>query len=107
MALPSYFRGEQIPTFSPYTKEPIDSKTDAVKYILQKYRYDTPISNWEFVEELKAFRFQDIIFRLRHNEEWEIETVRGKNPGHFVYWLKHHPDDNENYQQTIMMDTPI
>lgn len=80
------FRGEVIPAY-------IKNKSQLIAYVLVKYRNSTPISNGEFVFDLRCTRFGAIIHNLRHNDGWIIETVQGKEQGHFVFYLVSKPDD--------------
>ena len=79
------FRGEYIPTH-------IKDKTQLVAHLLMKHRYEEPISNAEFALDCRVLRLSGIIFNLR-NKGWDIATVKGKEQGHFVYYLRSHPDD--------------
>ena len=81
-----YFRGNLIPSY-------VSNKTELIKYVLIKYRDDTPISNGEFVFDLRCTRFGAVIHDLRHKEDWDIATVQGKEQGHFLFYLVSKPDD--------------
>ena len=82
-----WFRGEFIPL-------QIKSKMDLVRWALLKYRDSEPISNGEFVYDLRCARFGGYLHQLR-DEGWKIQTVQGKKQGHFVYYLLSHPLDDE------------
>ena len=82
-----WFRGEFIPL-------QIKSKMDLIRWALLKYRDSEPISNGEFVYDLRCARFGGYLHQLR-DEGWEIQTVQGKKQGHFVYYLLSHPLDDE------------
>jgi len=84
--LVSNFRGNLIPSY-------VSNKTELIKYVLIKYRNDTPISNGEFVFDLRCTRFGAVIHDLRHKEDWDIATVQGKEQGHFLFYLVSKPDD--------------
>jgi hypothetical protein len=92
----SHFRGEVIPAY-------VKNKSQLVAYVLVKYRNSTPISNGEFVFDLRCTRFGAIIHNLRHNDGWIIETVQGKEQGHFVFYLVSKPDDDENGQSVLRL----
>ena len=86
-----YFRGEFIPLS-------IKTKTDLIRYVLLKYRDKEPISNGEFIYELRCARFGSNLHNLR-DEGWTIQTVAGKKRGHFVYYLLSHPLDDQSKNQ--------
>ena len=67
---------------------------DLIRWALLKYRDSEPISNGEFVYDLRCTRFGGYLHQLR-DEGWEIQTVQGKKQGHFVYYLLSHPLDDE------------
>jgi len=86
------FRGDIIPAY-------VSNKTELIKYVLIKYRNDTPISNGEFVFDLRCTRFGAVIHNLRHDDNWDIATVQGKEQGHFLFYLVSKPDDEEKQNQ--------
>ena len=79
------FRGNVIP---PYVK----NKSQLVAYVLERYRNDTPISNGEFVFDLRCTRFGAVLHNLRHNDGWDIQTLERKD-GEYVYYLVSTPKD--------------
>ena len=80
------FRGQIIPSY-------VSNKTELIKYVLVKYRNEAPISNGEFVFDLRCTRFGAVIHNLRHDDNWDIATVQGKEQGHFLFYLVSKPDD--------------
>jgi len=86
------FRGDIIPAY-------VSNKTELIKYVLIKYRNDKPISNGEFVFDLRCTRFGAVIHNLRHDDNWDIATVQGKEQGHFLFYLVSKPDDEEKQNQ--------
>ena len=77
---------------------------DLLRYVLLKYRDSEPISNGEFVYELRCARFGGYLPQLR-DEGWVIQTVQGKNKGHYVYYLVSHPADSvERTQLRLVAD---
>lgn len=94
--LATQFRGQVIPAY-------ISNKTELIKYVLIKYRNDKPISNGEFVFDLRCTRFGAVIHDLRHKDNWDIVTMQGKEQGHFLFYLVSKPDDeNANPQMRLV-----
>tara|TARA_R100001460_G_scaffold25771_1_gene51964 strand:- start:10318 stop:10635 length:318 start_codon:yes stop_codon:yes gene_type:complete len=92
-----YFRGEFIPAS-------IKTKMDLIRYVLLRHRANDPISNGEFVYDLRCARFGGYLHTLR-DEGWVIQTVQGKKHGHFVYYLVSHPaDEVETAQLRLVAD---
>ena len=92
-----WFRGECIP-------RKIKTKMDLIRFVLLKYRDNEPISNGEFVYELRCARFGGYLHTLR-DEGWQIQTVAGKRKGHFVYYLLSHPlDERKENQLRLVAD---
>ena len=71
---------------------------DLLRYVLLKYRDNEPISNGEFVYDLRCARCGGYLHQLR-DEGWVIQTVQGKKHGHFVYYLVSHPADTVQTSQ--------
>lgn len=80
-----YFRGSTIP---PYVK----SKSQLIAYVLERYRASEPITNGEFVYDLRCTRFGAVIYNLRHDDGWDIQTLERKD-GEYVYYLVSTPKD--------------
>lgn len=91
-----WFRGEFIPL-------QVQSQVDVIKYVLLKYRYETPISNGEFSYDLRIARFGGYLHDLRHKDGWTINTIQGKTKGHYLYWLEEHPADENNGQRSLQL----
>lgn len=90
-----YFRGELIPNY-------VDNKTRLIKYVLKKYRDKEPISNAEFVFDLRCTRFGGVLHDLR-DAGWQIETIRHKDKTHFMYYLVSTPDDDSSGNNTLRL----
>ncbi len=90
-----YFRGELIPNY-------VDNKTRLIKYVLKKYRDREPISNAEFVFDLRCTRFGGVLHDLR-DAGWQIETIRHKDKSHFMYYLVSTPDDDSSGNNTLRL----
>tara|TARA_Y100000033_G_C2733147_1_gene104473 strand:- start:329 stop:625 length:297 start_codon:yes stop_codon:yes gene_type:complete len=90
-----YFRGELIPNY-------VDNKTRLIKYVLKKYRDKEPISNAEFVFDLRCTRFGGVLHDLR-DAGWQIETIRHKDNTHFMYYLVSTPDDDSSGNNTLRL----
>ena len=90
-----YFRGELIPNY-------VDNKTRLIKYVLKKYRDKEPISNAEFVFDLRCTRFGGVLHDLR-DAGWKIETIRHKDKTHFMYYLVSTPDDDSSGNNTLRL----
>ena len=73
------FRGKRIPSY-------IKSKTALIEYVLVNERESEPISNGEFVFDLRCTRFGGVIHDLRE-EGYEIVTLPTKEKGHYKYYL--------------------
>lgn len=73
------FRGQRVPKY-------VKSKKDLVAWALETFEDGEPISNWEFVDVLRAHRFGDAIFNLR-KEGYDITTLKTKTRGRVVYYL--------------------
>ena len=88
------FRNRTVPWY-------IKSKKDLIAWALVTFRDDKPISNGEFVFELRCTRFGGLLHNLRE-EGWEIATVQGKEKGHYVYYLLSMPDEETNNQLKLV-----
>lgn len=90
-----YFRGKAIPAY-------VKSKSALVAYVLEHHRNGEPISNGEFVFDLRCTRFGAVIHNLRHNEGWDIQTLERKD-GEYVYYLISTPNDVEAKPQLRLL----
>jgi hypothetical protein len=90
-----YFRGEHIPNY-------VDNKTRLIKYVLKKYRDKEPISNAEFVFDLRCTRFGGVLHDLR-DEGWVIQTMKHKDNTKFLYYLVSTPDDDTSGNNTLRL----
>ena len=88
------FRNRTIPWY-------VKSKKDLIAWALVTFRDDKPISNGEFVFELRCTRFGGLLHNLR-DEGWDIATVQGKEKGHYVYYLLSMPDEETNNQLKLV-----
>ena len=88
------FRNRTVPWY-------IKSKKDLIAWALVTFRDDKPISNGEFVFELRCTRFGGLLHNLRE-EGWEIATVQGKEKGHYVYYLLSMPEEDESNQLKLV-----
>ncbi len=88
------FRNRTVPWY-------IKSKKDLIAWALVTFRDDKPISNGEFVFELRCTRFGGLLHNLR-DEGWDIATVQGKEKGHYVYYLLSMPDEETNNQLKLV-----
>ena len=79
----------------------VKSKKDLIAWALVTFRDDKPISNGEFVFELRCTRFGGLLHNLR-DEGWDIATVQGKEKGHYVYYLLSMPDEETNNQLKLV-----
>ena len=77
------FRGKKIPSY-------IKSKSQLIEYVLIEFMDDEPISNSEFVFDLRATRFSSVLFELR-DRGFDILTMPAKGRGHFKYQLQSMP----------------
>ena len=64
-----YFRDTYVP------KKNLKSQQDAVEWVLKTFRNDKPIKNAEFVFDFRITRFGAILWKLRHEEGWEVDTI--------------------------------
>jgi len=83
----NHFRNEIIPSY-------VRTKSDLIRYVLKRYRHEAPISNAEFVFDLRCTRFGGVIHDLR-DEGWDIATLQHKEKGKYVYYLVSSPDDSQ------------
>ena len=88
------FRNRTVPWY-------VKSKKDLIAWALVKFRDEEPISNGEFVFELRCTRFGGLLHNLR-DEGWDIATVQGKEKGHYVYYLLSMPDEETNNQLKLV-----
>ena len=88
------FRNRTVPWY-------VKSKKDLIAWALVTFRDDKPISNGEFVFELRCTRFGGLLHNLRE-EGWEIATVQGKEKGHYVYYLLSMPEEDESNQLKLV-----
>ena len=79
------FRGKKIPSY-------IKSKENLIRYVLETERYNEPISNSEFVFDLRCTPFGGTLFNLRE-EGYDIVTMPAKERGHFKYYVISTPND--------------
>ena len=70
----------------------VKTKQDLVAWALVTFREEEPISNGEFVFDLRCTRFGGLLHNLRE-QGWDIATVSGKETGHYVYYLISMPDE--------------
>tara|TARA_R110000850_G_scaffold267211_1_gene398117 strand:- start:202 stop:483 length:282 start_codon:yes stop_codon:yes gene_type:complete len=70
----------------------IEYKKDLIAWALVRFRDEEPISNGEFVYELRCTRFGGLLHDLR-KEGYDIATVRAKQKGHYIYYLLSMPDE--------------
>ena len=73
------FRGKKIP-------ELIKNKSQLIEYVLVTERENEPISNGEFVFDLRCTRFGGVLHDMR-KEGYDIVTLPAKDKGHFLYYL--------------------
>ena len=88
------FRNRTVPWY-------IKSKKDLIAWALVTFRDDKPISNGEFVFELRCTRFGGLLHNLRE-EGWDIATVQGKEKGHYVYYLLSMPEEDTDNQLKLV-----
>jgi|TARA_R100001224_G_scaffold105713_1_gene79650 hypothetical protein len=88
------FRNRTVPWY-------VKSKKDLIAWALVTFRDDKPISNGEFVFELRCTRFGGLLHNLRE-EGWEIATVQGKEKGHYVYYLLSMPEEDKSNQLKLV-----
>ena len=88
------FRNRTVPWY-------VKSKKDLIAWALVTFRDEEPISNGEFVFELRCTRFGGLLHNLR-DEGWDIATVQGKEKGHYVYYLLSMPDEETNNQLKLV-----
>ena len=93
----NYFRGEVIPL-----TVKVSNKMHLIQYALLRYRYERPITNGEFVYDLRCARFGGYLHQLRE-QGWVISTVRGKEKGLYLYYLVSHPRDEDNNQDKLQL----
>ena len=65
------FRGKKIPSY-------IKSKSQLIEYVLIEFMDDEPISNSEFVFDLRATRFGSVLFELR-DKGFDILTMPARH----------------------------
>ena len=82
---PTSFRGLVIPIH-------IDSQQERVRWALERFRNDKPITTKEFVFELWVTRFSDNIFKLRQ-KGWVITEEKSKVSSGSNYKLVNKPDE--------------
>jgi hypothetical protein len=80
------FRGITVP-------EDIKSKEELIRWALETNRFEEPISNGEFVFDLRCTRFGSTLFNLRA-EGYDIVTMPAKQRGHYLYYLVSTPADS-------------
>tara|TARA_R100000773_G_scaffold30892_1_gene26375 strand:+ start:390 stop:686 length:297 start_codon:yes stop_codon:yes gene_type:complete len=90
-----YFRNAHIPAY-------VRNKSQLIAYVLVKYRNSEPISNGEFVFDLRCTRFGGVIHNLR-KDGWDIATLKGKEAGHSLYYLVSKPDDELSQDTTLKL----
>ena len=73
------FSGKKIP-------ELIKNKSQLIEYVLVTERENEPISNGEFVFDLRCTRFGGVLHDMR-KEGYDIVTLPAKDKGHFLYYL--------------------
>ena len=73
------FRGKKIP-------EHIKNKSQLIEYVLITERENEPISNGEFVFDLRCTRFGGVLHDMR-KEGYDIVTLPAKDKGYFLYYL--------------------
>ena len=88
------FRNRTVPWY-------VKSKKDLIAWALVTFRDDKPISNGEFVFELRCTRFGGLLHNLRE-EGWDIATVQGKEKGHYVYYLLSMPEEDTDNQLKLV-----
>ena len=79
------FRGKKIPSS-------IQNKSKLIEYVLLTERENEPISNGEFVFDLRCTRFGGILHDMR-KEGYDIVTLPAKDKGHFLYYLVSTPSE--------------
>ena len=82
----SEFRGISVPT-------DITSKHELIRWALETNRFEEPISNSEFVFDLRCTRFGGTLHNLR-DEGYDIVTLPAKQKGHYLYYLVSTPADS-------------
>tara|TARA_B100000029_G_scaffold515855_1_gene625046 strand:- start:4112 stop:4462 length:351 start_codon:yes stop_codon:yes gene_type:complete len=82
----SEFRGVPVP-------KDIKSKHELIRWALETNRFEEPISNGEFVFDLRCTRFGGTLHDLRA-EGYDIATMAAKKRGHFLYYLVSTPADS-------------
>ena len=85
MIIVKSFRGKKLPKI-------IKSKEQLIEYVLIKERYNEPISNSEFVFDLRCTRFGGTLHNLRE-KGYDIVTLPMAERGHFKYYLVSMPGD--------------
>ena len=88
------FRNRTVPWY-------VKSKKDLIAWALVTFRDEEPISNGEFVFELRCTRFGGLLHNLR-DEGWDIATVQGKEKGHYVYYLLSMPEEDTDNQLKLV-----
>ena len=94
MMIAKSFRNRTVPWY-------VKSKKDLIAWALVTFRDDKPISNGEFVFELRCTRFGGLLHNLRE-EGWDIATVQGKEKGHYVYYLLSMPEEDTDNQLKLV-----
>ena len=80
------FRGMTVPS-------DITTKHELIRWALEATRFGEPISNSEFVFDLKCTRFGGNLHTLRA-EGYDVVTLPAKQKGYFLYYLASTPDDS-------------
>lgn len=83
------FRGKSIPSY-------IKSKEQLIEYVLITERFNEPISNSEFVFDLRCTRFGGTLFNLRE-QGFNIVTLPTKTKGHYMYYMTSMPGDMKKH----------
>ena len=80
-------------TYNESEPEYIKNKSQLIEYVLVTERENEPISNGEFVFDLRCTRFGGTLHDLRA-EGYDIATMAAKKRGHFLYYLVSTPADS-------------
>ena len=83
------FRGKKIPQI-------VKNKEQLIEYVLIQERFNEPISNSEFVFDLRCTRFGGTLHNLRE-KGFDIVTLPTKTKGHFMYYLVSMPGDTKKH----------
>tara|TARA_R100001510_G_scaffold53743_1_gene55641 strand:+ start:130 stop:480 length:351 start_codon:yes stop_codon:yes gene_type:complete len=87
----SSFRGTKVPAY-------IKNKSQLILWALETFRFKEPISNGEFVFELRCTRFGAVLHDLR-KEGYDIVTLPAKQKGHYLYYLVSSPKDGDTMKR--------